>query len=40
MTAENLTQAGPPRLVGKIRDEIGPELINEFGYSSDAGSKT
>lgn len=34
MTAENLTQAGPPRLVGKIRDEIGPELINEFGYSS------
>ena len=34
MTTENLTQAGPPRLVGKIRDEIGPELINEFGYSS------
>ena len=34
MTAEDLTQVGPPRLVEKIRDEIGPELINEFGYSS------
>ena len=34
MTAEKLTQVGPPRLVEKIRDEIGPELINEFGYSS------
>ena len=34
MTAEKLTQVGPPRLVEKIRDEVGPELINEFGYSS------
>ena len=34
MTAEDLTQVGPPRLVEKIRDEIGPELINEFGFSS------
>ena len=34
MTAEKLTQVGPPRLVEKIRDEIGPELISEFGYSS------
>ena len=34
MTAGKLTQVGPPRLVEKIRDEIGPELINEFGYSS------
>ena len=33
-TAENQIQAGPPRLEGKIREEIGPELINEFGYSS------
>ena len=31
---KNNQMVGAPRLLQKIRDEIGPEMMKEFGYSS------
>ena len=31
---KNKNTPGTPRLLQKIRDEIGPEMMKEFGYSS------
>ena len=31
---QNTQTTGTPRLLQKIRDEIGPEMMKEFGYSS------
>ena len=31
---KNKNTTGTPRLLQKIRDEIGPEMMKEFGYSS------
>ena len=31
---KNKQMVGAPRLLQKIRDEIGPEMMKEFGYSS------
>ena len=31
---QNTKTTGTPRLLQKIRDEIGPEMMKEFGYSS------
>ena len=33
-TSEESTKIGVPRLLDRLRNEIGPELIKEFGYSS------
>ena len=34
-TKQSATSSGSaPRLLQKIRDEIGPEMMKEFGYSS------
>ena len=33
-TSEGSTEIGVPRLLDRLRNEIGPELTKEFGYSS------
>jgi len=33
-TSEGSTEIGVPRLLDRLRSEIGPELTKEFGYSS------
>ena len=33
-TSEESTKIGVPRLLDRLRNEIGPELAKEFGYSS------
>ena len=33
-TSEESTKVGAPRLLDRLRNEIGPELTKEFGYSS------
>ena len=33
-TSEESTEVGAPRLLDRHRNEIGPELTKEFGYSS------
>ena len=33
-TSEGSTETGVPRLLDRLRSEIGPELTKEFGYSS------
>ena len=34
-TSQSSTSSGSaPRLLQKIRDEIGPEMMKEFGYTS------
>ena len=34
-TNQSTTSSGSaPRLLQKVRDEIGPEMMKEFGYSS------